>query len=243
MARRHRLLLFVALVLLTMSGSAQAQAPAPAPGSAPAQPPAGPVYMITFFEVGAGSADQAIGLLRDIAAASRTHDGNAGVLALRESARPGRFAIVELWRDKAAREANASAVTALRDKFQPLFASPFDVRTNYGLDVSGPAIGAESGGDGAVYVLTHVDVFPAGKDQTIELLKALAAASRKETGSLRFEIWQQEGRLNHLPVFEAWRDGEAQRMHAVAEHTRTFRAKLVPLQGALYDERLYTLIR
>jgi hypothetical protein len=29
----------------------------------------------------------------------------------------------------------------------------------------------------------------------------------------------------------------------MAEHTRTFRAKLVPLQGALYDERLYTLVR
>jgi hypothetical protein len=29
----------------------------------------------------------------------------------------------------------------------------------------------------------------------------------------------------------------------MAEHTRAFRAKLVPLQGALYDERLYALIR
>ncbi len=126
---------------------------------------------------------------------------------------------------------------------QPLFASPFDTRTNYGLDVTGPAIGAEPGADNAVYVLTHVDVFPAGKDQTIELLKALGAASRQEAGHLRFEVWQQEGRLNHLPVFETWRDAQAQGAHAGAPHTREFRAKLVPLQGALYDERLYTAVR
>jgi quinol monooxygenase YgiN len=74
-------------------------------------------------------------------------------------------------------------------------------------------------------------------------LKQLAEASRKENANLRFEVLQQDGRANHLPLIEAWRDGEAQRMHAMAEHTRAFRAKLVPLQGALYDERLYALVR
>jgi hypothetical protein len=29
----------------------------------------------------------------------------------------------------------------------------------------------------------------------------------------------------------------------MAEHTRAYRAKLVTLQGALYDERLYKAIR
>src|SRR5438067_13034424 len=136
-----------------MSSSAQAQAPAPAPGTAPAQPPAGPVYMITFFEVGAGSTDQTIGSLRDFAAALRKQDGNAGVLALHEIARPGRFAFVELWRDKPAREANASAVASLRDKLHPLFSSPSDVRTNYGLDVTWAATGAAPGAETAVSVL------------------------------------------------------------------------------------------
>jgi quinol monooxygenase YgiN len=88
-------------------------------------------------------------------------------------------------------------------------------------------------------VLTHVDVFPAGKDQTIELLKQLAEASRKEAGNLRFDVLQQDGRANHLPLIESWHDAPAQNAHAMAEHTRAFRAKLVPLQGALYDERLY----
>jgi quinol monooxygenase YgiN len=92
-------------------------------------------------------------------------------------------------------------------------------------------------------VLTHVDVFPAGKDQTIDMLKQLAAASRKENGNLRFDVLQQDGRANHLPLVEAWRDAQGQSTHAMAEHTRAFRAKLVTLQGALYDERLYRSIR
>jgi quinol monooxygenase YgiN len=92
-------------------------------------------------------------------------------------------------------------------------------------------------------VLTHVDVFPAGKDQTIEMLKTLAENSRKDPGNLRFDILQQDGRLNHLPIIEAWNSAGAQAAHTMAEHTRAYRAKLVTLQGALYDERLYKAIR
>ena len=237
-----RLAMTAALLFAAIAGPVQAQAPAP--GGATTQPAAtGPIYIVTYFEVGAAAASQTVGALRQFAAATRKADGNAGFAALQENGRPSRFAMVEVWRDKPALDAHAAAVSGLRDKLQPLFASPLDIRTNSGLAVAPPAIGAEPGAGNAVYVLTHVDVFPAGKDQTIELLKQLAEASRKESGNLRFDVLQQEGRANHLPLVEAWRDAGAQRAHAMAEHTRAFRAKLVPLQGALYDERLYTLVR
>jgi quinol monooxygenase YgiN len=242
MALRHRLALAIALMLSAITGSASAQAPTPG-GTVSPSPSTGPVYIVTYFEVGAAAAGKTVGLLQQFAMATRKEDGNAGFLALEELARPARFAMVEVWRDKAALDAHGAAVAALRDKLQPLFASPFDIRSNSGLSVAGPAIGDEPRSLKPVYVLTHVDVFPAGKDQTIELLKQLAEASRKEAGNLRFDVLQQDGRANHLPLVEAWRDGDAQRMHAMAEHTRAFRAKLVPLQGALYDERLYALIR
>ena len=242
MPLRRRFIMTVALLLAAVAGPAQAQAPAP--GAAVTQPAAsGPIYIVTYFEVGATAASQTVGILRQFAAATRKADGNAGFVALQEIARPGRFAMVEVWRDKPALDTHAAAVGGLRDRLQPLFASPLDIRTNSGLAVAGPAVGAEPGAGNAVYVLTHVDVFPAGKDQTIELLKQLAEASRKEAGNLRLDVLQQDGRANHLPLVEAWRDGDAQRAHAMAEHTRAFRAKLVPLQGALYDERLYALIR
>jgi quinol monooxygenase YgiN len=242
MALPHRLALAIALTLSAITGSASAQAPAPGGMPSPL-PSTGPVYIVTYFEVGTAAAGKTVGLLQQFAMATRQEDGNAGFLALEELARPARFAMVEVWRDKAAVEAHGAAVAALRDKLQPLFASPFDIRSNAGLSVAGPAIGDEPRSLKPVYVLTHVDVFPAGKDQTIELLKQLAEASRKEGGNLRLDVLQQDGRANHLPLVEAWRDGDAQRAHAMAEHTRAFRAKLVPLQGALYDERLYALIR
>jgi quinol monooxygenase YgiN len=242
MALVHRLALAVALTASAAMSSANGQTPAPGGAPGPA-PNAGPVYIITYFEVGAATAAKTAGLLRPFAAATRKEDGNMGSLALEEIARPARFAIVEVWRDKAAAEAHGAAVGALRNTLQPVFASPFDIRSNAGLSVAGPAVGTEPGGGNRVYVLTHVDVFPAGKDQTIELLKQLAETSRKETGNLRFDVLQQDGHANHLPLVEAWRDAEAQRAHAMAEHTRAFRAKLVSLQGALYDERLYNVVR
>jgi quinol monooxygenase YgiN len=159
MPLRRRVVMTVALMLAAVAGAVQAQAPAP--GGAAAQPAAGgPVYIVTYFEVGAASASTTVGLLRQFAAATRKADGNAGFVALQEIGRPGRFAMVEVWRDKAALDAHAAAVGGLRDKLQPLFASPLDIRTNSGLAVAGPAIGAEPGAGNAVYVLTHVDVFP-----------------------------------------------------------------------------------
>jgi len=234
----HRFALVIGLLTAAMSGSAIAQAPGPSPA-----PNAGPVYVITYFEVGDAATKQTADVLRQFAAATQKEDGNTGFLALEEIARPARFATAEVWRDKPALEAHGAAVAALRDKLQPSFASPFDIRANTGLSIAGPPIGGEPGSGNPVYVLTHVDVFPAGKDQTIDLLKPLAETSRKEAGNLRFDVLQQDGRANHLPLIETWRDAQAQSAHAIAEHTRAFRAKLVPLQGALYDERLYTKLQ
>jgi len=238
MGLRLSSVLAVLMATAAMIGPAAAQMPAPGSATGP-MPNSGPVYIITYFEVGDAAKKQTAEALRQFAAATRKDDGNTGFVALEEIARPARFATVEVWRDKPALEAHGAAIAALREKLQPSFASPFDIRTNAGLSVAGPAIGSEPGGGDPVYVLTHVDVFPAGKDQTIELLKQLAETSREEAGNLRFHVLQQEGRANHLPLLEAWRDAPAQSAHAMAEHTRAFRAKPVPLQGALYDERLY----
>ena len=238
MGLRLSSVLSIVLAAAAMIGPARAQMPAPGSATGP-MPNTGPVYIITYFEVSDAATKPTADALRQFAAAARKEDGNTGFVALEEIARPARFATVEVWRDKPGLEAHGASVAALRDKLQAAFASPFDIRTNAGLSVAGPAIGTEPGGGNPVYVLTHVDVFPAGKDQTIELLKQLAEASRKEAGNLRFDVLQQDGRANHLPLLEAWRDAPAQSAHAMAEHTRAFRAKLVPLQGALYDERLY----
>src|SRR5690242_3871837 len=140
MKRRYWLGLAFTVMLAAGSGPAGAQAPA----SAPPPPPAGPVYRITYFDVAPAASVKTAGLLRQFAAVTRKQDGNAGFLALTEIARPGRFAVVEVWRDRAAADAHA-ANSALRDQLQPLFASPFDIRSNAGLAVAPPPVGGEAG--------------------------------------------------------------------------------------------------
>jgi quinol monooxygenase YgiN len=196
---------------------------------------------VTYFEVAPAQSRQAGGLVRSFAAASRKEDGNLEFLALREATRPGRFAIVEAWRDKAALDAHGAAVKALADRMQPLFNAPFDTRQFWTLSVAQPAAGANLGR--ALYVLTHVDVFPSGKDQVAAMVKQLAEDSRKDGGALRFDAVVWDGHPNHFHLVEAWANRGARDAHAMAEHTRQFRAKLVPFEGALYDERLYEALK
>src|SRR5579863_8630947 len=132
------------------------------------QPPASPgVYCITYFDVDPAAVRKADGLLRQFAAATRKEDGNGELTLLREIGRPGRFAIVEAWRDKAALDAHGAAMKALGDKLQPALASPFDARQFLPLAVAAPPNADLSA---AVYVLTHVDVFPAGKDEVAAMV-------------------------------------------------------------------------
>ena len=95
----------------------------------------------------------------------------------------------------------------------------------------------------AIYVLTHVDVFPAGKEQAAALIKQQVEDSHKDGGSLRFDAVIQDNRPNHFHLIEAWANRGAREAHALTDHTRQYRAKLVPLEGALYDERLYEAVR
>jgi quinol monooxygenase YgiN len=208
---------------------------------AQAQAPAGDrMYLVAYFETGAAAANEAAGQLGQFAAASRKADGNLGFEALREEDRPGRFAILEVWRDKAAADAYAAAESGFREKLQPLLSAPFDIRTCIGLEVNPTAAPAPAT---ALYVLTHVDVIPAGKDDTIALLRQLTEASRKQNSVARFDVIQQPNRPNHLFLIEAWLTGAARGAHVVAAPTHEFRDKLVQYQGALYDERLYRPIR
>lgn len=240
MALRHWFVFGAALAALAVVTPAHAQAPASAP-SQPALPPTGPAYVVTYFEVAPAAARKTTGLLRQFAAAARNEPGNVEFLALRELTRPGRFALVEAWKDKAALEAHGAAMKALGDKLQSTFASPFDARQFWTLSVAAPAADADFAK--AVYVLTHVDVVPAGKDQVAALIVQQVADSRKDGGALRFDALVQDARPNHFHLIEAWSNRGAREAHALEEHSRQFRAKLVPFEGALYDERLFEAIR
>ncbi len=200
-----------------------------------------PVYIVTYFEVAPPAVGDTAALARQFAEASRKEDGNAEFEVLEESGRPNRFAIFEAWRDKHASDAHNAgpAASAFRDKLQPEMIGGFGVRPHGGLSVAAPK--GQASAD-AVYVLTHVDVFPIHKDQAIELVKAQADGARKDDGNLRYDVVQWDGHPNHFTLVEVWRDRKAFDASVAAPHNKEFRDKLTPLEGALYDERLYQLV-
>jgi quinol monooxygenase YgiN len=203
-------------------------------------------YIVTYIEAAPATAAQAAQLVDRYAVAGREAAGNLRFEALQRIDRPNQFAFVSVWKDQQAAQSYAAseATKQFHDKLQPLLSAPVDERPYTGLEgVSTGAVGpAASAHDnkGAVYVITHVDIIPPKKDDGLAALKEVSGPSRGESGNLRYEILQQNSRPNHFTVMESWRNREAFAAHEVAAHTRKLRDLLSPLQGALYDERLYT---
>lgn len=204
----------------------------------PAQAQVGAVYLVTYVDVMPNAADAGAALLKRYRDASRNEDGNLRFEVVQEIARPQRFAILEVWGDKAKLDAHAAAMDTVqfRDRVKTIEDAPEDERINNGL-----YFGSENGKSrsGAIYVLTHVDVIPSGKDDCLAALKAMSIDTPKDSGNISYEVLQQANRPNHFTVAEVWADSNALDGHAMAAHTRTFRERLSPIAGALYDERFY----
>jgi quinol monooxygenase YgiN len=95
--------------------------------------------------------------------------------------------------------------------------------------------------DERLYVVTHVDVMPKFTDAARDLLKQFAVDSRKDAGAVRIEVLEELGRPNHSTVVEIWASRQAYDDHLAAEHTKAYRAKLQPMLGSPFDERLHRL--
>jgi quinol monooxygenase YgiN len=212
-----------------------------ATGSANAAETGGAVYIVGYFEAAAPDAAKVAAEVKQLAAASRKEAGNLAYDAFQEVGRPSRFAIFAGWRDAAARDAHrtGTADTAFRDKAQSMLVGPPEIRVQHGFAIAPP--NAQGGGD-AVYAVTHVDVFPAGKDQAAALVTALAEANRKLPGNLLFDVLQVDGHPNHFTLVQGWESRKAFDDSLMAASTRDFRQKITPLEGALYDERLYSAL-
>jgi quinol monooxygenase YgiN len=198
-------------------------------------------HLVAYVEVLPSAVSEAVTLLRQYAKASRSEPGSVRLEALQQKGRPDHFAILEVWSDQKALEAHQAAAQTkqFREKLLRLQASPYDERPHKGFDI-GSAL--NSGSAGALYVVTHADAIPTGKDDAAGYLKVLAEASRKENGNVRFEILQQNSRLNHFTDVEIWKDQKGHEAHVIGAQTRQFRDNFQRTSGALYDERLYAAI-
>lgn len=206
----------------------------------PARAQDGAVYNIKYIEILPVAREQAVSVLRRYGEASRKQDGNLRFEILQRRDRPNQFAVVEAWKDIKAMEAHGASEVAkqMREKINPILAAAHDERPSVVLSVGDVKAGAGAKGK-AVYVVTHVDVNNAKKDDGAAMLKTLAEASRREDGNLRYEAVTQANRPNHFTLVEIWKDQSALEMHESAKHTVKFRHDIFPLSGALFDQRLY----
>jgi quinol monooxygenase YgiN len=196
------------------------------------------VYLATYVEVMPNAVAPGVALLKQYRDASAKEDGNLRAEALAEIERPNRFVVVEAWRDKAALDAHgqSAATSKFRDNLKPIADAPYDERINNALYVTQ---GKNESQSGTLYVVTHVDVIPAGKDDCMAALKTMSIDTASDAGNISYEALQQANRGNHFTVIEAWTNRKALDAHAMAAHTRAFRDKISPAAGALYDERIY----
>jgi quinol monooxygenase YgiN len=200
------------------------------------------VYVVSYVDVAPAARGTAANLLRQLANASRKDEGNTRFDILQRTAPSNQFGIVAVWKDQKAYDAHLAAAHSkeFRDKIKPYLISAIDDRVHTGMEIAGTP--AAKNGRGAIVVVTHVDVPPPKKDECIAALKTLVADSRKETGSVRFDVFQQGNRPNHFSVVEIWKNHGAYDAHITAATTKKFRDQLTPMSGALYDERLYKAI-
>jgi quinol monooxygenase YgiN len=244
MVDRRQVLVGAAGAAAMLATGAVAQT-SPAPAAAPPEAP----YAVTYIEVEPAQADPA----RRLLARHREELKEKGALefaVFEQLGRPNHFAIVERWPSARAREDNAASapVQAFRSALTPLLIAPYDERPHFALSVGArsvapPSSGSLPGTPAGVFVITHVDLVPPKRDDGVAAVRTLAERSAGTAGNHRFDALVQASRLNHLTLVEGWTDAAAQEAHSAADATRSFRATLGPMSGALYDERLYTLLK
>ena len=93
-----------------------------------------------------------------------------------------------------------------------------------------------------LYVVTHVDLMGTFAADGGKLVSEHAAASRKDPGAVRYEVFIEPARKNHLAIVSVWESREAFEKHSDMAHTRQFREKLQPMLGGPLDERLHVLL-
>ena len=93
-----------------------------------------------------------------------------------------------------------------------------------------------------LYVVTHVDLMGAFIADGGKLLSEHAATSRKDPGAIRYEVFIEAVRKNHLTLVSVWESREAFEKHSDSAHARLFREKLQPMLGGPLDERLHVIL-
>jgi quinol monooxygenase YgiN len=231
----HRLLyLLLAIVLFPSGLGVQIHAQAPADTAVHA-------YAVSYVDVMPSARAAMVAAVKQYRDMSRKEDGYVRFDLLEQVGWPGHFAIVETWKDQKTFDAHGMAahVTQFQDTIRSIRLSGYDQRPYKTLTVAS----ASAAGNGqAMHVVAHVDTVGGPQADAPGIVTRFAETSRKEQGSLRFDVLQHTMRANHFTVIETWQSQQALDAHAAAPHTKQHRDRLQPITGSPLDERLYKAV-
>ncbi len=204
------------------------------------------VFVVTYIELMPNEIADGTALLKHYRDLCRAEPGNLRFAVLHEIARPNRFVILEIWKDKTAQQAHeredheqAGASAKIHDRLKAIEDAPDDRRIDAPLYMTpgkSPVPGA------AIHVVAHVDVIPPGKNEALAALKAMSIDTPSDPGNIAYQVLVQANRSNHFTILEVWRSQAALDAHAMTEHARSFRQKLMPFAGAIFDDRFYKAV-
>jgi quinol monooxygenase YgiN len=205
----------------------------------PAHAQGSPVYLVTYVSVMPNEVASGATLLERYRDASRKEAGNQRLGVLRETTRPNRFAILEVWKDDAGFMAHDKAASTLhfRNELEKILIAPRDERVSSG--IYGRPVNGAADRPGAIYVLTHVDVFQQYEVDCLALLDTMSIDTSRDDGNIGYEVLPEADHPNHFTVIEEWTTNRSRDAHLMAAHTRAFRERLLPMEGSLYDARSY----
>lgn len=194
----------------------------------------------TYVVVEAARDRDAARALLAYAAGTRRDAGARRVLVLSELDRPGKFVLLESWRDEAAWNAHAGGPVrqSLLEALQPHLLAPFDERVGLPTQAEGDLAEPR----GALHVVLHVDVLQPGVDAIGGMLREAARAAALVPGAIAFEVAAQAAKRNHLTVHQVWASRAAYAAYTASAGAKEFRARFNPVKGAVYDDRLFTLV-
>jgi quinol monooxygenase YgiN len=98
-------------------------------------------------------------------------------------------------------------------------------------------------GDATIHVVTYIDLYPTDASSGQHLILDEIRQQLKQTGCLRAEFLQEQGRPNHFMTEEVWKSTkELEAYHASSEY-RHFRDLLQSQLASPFDERRATELK
>jgi quinol monooxygenase YgiN len=93
-----------------------------------------------------------------------------------------------------------------------------------------------------IYVVTYIEIAPSSAAEAKKLILGYVADARQAPGAVQIDALQRISDPSHFGLIELWKSPAEKQAFAVTDAVTKFRATLLPLQSAAYDERIHNAL-